>query len=187
MNKIKRRFLDVFARYFILILVAMPNLYLFYLMFTPLTFYPVYFLLNLFFGASLIGGVILSGQIPIELINACIAGSAYYLLLILNLSIPNIKIRKRIKMVLFAFAFLLVINILRIFLLSTLLINGSVFFDLTHKIFWYLFSMLFVVGIWLFEIKIFKIKEIPVYSDLKFLWKNSLLKDFKKSKRAEKD
>jgi len=176
MEKISKQFIDLLIRYAILIIVAIPNFWLFYLLFTPLTVYSVYFLLNLFFDSSLMKNIILIGEFPIELIPACIAGSAYYLLLILNLSTPKIKIQKRAKMILFSFTFLLILNILRIFLLSLVFISGNSLFDITHKLFWYLGSTVFVVGIWFVEVKLFKIKEIPFYSDIKFLYKKSNLK-----------
>jgi len=176
MDKTAKQFIDIFIRYTILILSAIPNLYLFYLVFTPLTIYPVYFLLSLFFEPSLMGNIILINKIPIEIIKACISGSAYYLLFILNLSIPNIRIKKRIKMILLAFASLLILNILRIFLLSLMLITDSIWFGITHILFWYILSVVFVLGIWFLEVKFFRIKQTPFYSDLKFMYKNSSLK-----------
>jgi len=171
MEKGSRKYIDIFARYLIIILIALPNLFIFYKIFTPLTTLPVFFLINIFFNATLSGTTILLQHISIEIIPACVAGSAYYLLFILNLSVPQIKLSKRIKMVLFAFVTLLLVNIIRIFLLSLMAISGSSYFDITHKIFWYLLSIVFVVGIWFTEVKIFKIKQIPVYSDLKSLIK----------------
>ncbi|MCK5150134.1 pacearchaeosortase [Candidatus Pacearchaeota archaeon] len=169
--------LSFIIRYLLLIVFAFPNFWLFYFIFTPLTLYPVYFLLNFFFEPSLIGNsVILVNNSPIELIGACIAGSAYYLLLIFNLAIPKINPVKRIKMILFSFTLLLILNILRIFLLSLMFIAGSSIFDITHKVFWYVGSIVFVVGIWFLEVKLFKIKEIPFYSDIKSLYKKSNLK-----------
>jgi len=166
---ISARIKDVFIRYLILILVALPNLWLFYFIFTPLTIYPLYALFSIFFETSLSGNIItLYNCVPIELIDACIAGSAYYLLLILNLSIPNIEFAKRIKIIAVSFVSLLLINILRIFFLSVLYASGSSLFDITHQIFWYLGSIVFVVGIWFVEVSIFKIKGIPFYSDIKF-------------------
>ena len=162
---------EIFIRYIILVVVALPNLYLFYFVFTPLTLYPVYFLLGLFYNVSLNGVVISMGDFSIELLGACIAGSAYYLLLILNLSTPKIKFSKRIKMLSVAFISFLIINILRIFLLSIMFVSDSAWFNITHKLFWYAGSMIFVVGIWFLEVRFFKIKEIPLYSDLKFLWR----------------
>src|SRR3989344_411609 len=167
-------FVDILIRYAILIILALPNFWLFYFVFTPLTVYFVYFLLNLFFNASVSGTTInIIDYVPIEIIGACVAGSAYYLLSILNLSTPNINLQKRVKMILFSFFFFLIINVLRIFLLGILLVNGSSFFDITHKLFWYIGSTLFVVGIWFAEVKCFKIKEIPFYSDIKLLYKNT--------------
>jgi len=169
---------NVIIRYLILIAVAIPNLFLFYIIFNPLTVLPVYFLLGLFFDASLFSSsiILLNGFFPIELIEACIASSAYYLLLILNLATPGLKLKTRIYSILFSFAVFLVINILRIFILSLVAISGSPVFDITHKVFWYLVSTLFVVGIWFAEIKLFKIKEIPIYSDLKNLYDKSSLR-----------
>jgi len=163
-----KRLCAIFLRYLILIATAFPNLYLFYKVLTPLTLYPVYFLINLFFDASLIGEKILFEGLNIELIKACIAGSAYYLLLILNLSTPDIKIAKRFKLIFFSFAFFLFFNILRIFFLSVLLKLNPAIFDSVHKLLWYFISTIFVVGIWFFSIRIFKIKRIPFYSDIKY-------------------
>ena len=178
MKRRSKRFLDIFVRYFLLVIIALPGLWIFYFVFTPLTVYPIYFLLNLFFDVSLLAGNILliDREIPIEFIKACIAGSAYYLLTILNLATPGIKLKKRINMLLLAFAIFLVLNLLRIFLLSFLAISGSSYFDATHRLFWYSLSTIFVVAIWFAEVKLFKIKEIPFYSDIKFLYKTSRLK-----------
>ena len=187
MDKTGKQIIDILIRYAILILSALPNLYLFYLVFTPLTIYPVYFLLSLFFEPSLMGNIILVNQIPIEIISACISGSAYYLLFMLNLSTPNIKIKKRIKMIFIAFASLLILNILRIFLLSLMLIKDSVWFGITHMFFWYVLSIVFVLGIWFLEVKFFRIKQVPFYSDIKFVYKNSSLKKSKHSKGANKN
>jgi len=167
MVKKKNGFLDLIVRYLILVLVAIPNLWLFYLVFTPLTAYPVYWLLGLFYDTSLLNNniILVNHTISIELVRACIAGSAYYLLLILNLSTPEIKVKKRIKMIALSFFVFFIVNILRIFSLSLVAVAGSSFFDITHTIFWYALSTVFVVAIWFAEVRIFRIKEIPFYSD----------------------
>ncbi len=177
MRKTSKQFLDILIRYSILILIALPNLWLFYFIFTPLTLYPVYFLLNLFFNVSLTGNVVeIMNCASIEIIPACIAGSAYYLLLILNLSLQKIKLRKRLNMISIALIAFLLINIIRVFLLSTIFFLDFSWFDIAHKLFWYVGSIVFVIGIWFAEMKFFKIKEIPFYSDIKFLFKQSGLK-----------
>lgn len=178
-----KNYSSIILRYLILLIVAVPNLFLFYFIFTPLTVYPVYFLLNLVFNASLVQNTILLGQeYAIEIISACVAGSAYYLLLILNLSTPDIPIKKRLNMIFLSFLSLLILNILRIFILVLVLMILPNMFDVTHKLFWYFISILFVVGIWFTEVKYFRIKTTPVYSDIKFLIKN-----IKKSKNSKKN
>ncbi len=186
MRNLKKTITDIFTRYLIMVLIAIPGLWIFYAIFTPLTIYPIYFLLNLFFGASLSGNIItVSSCFPIEIIEACVAGSAYYLLLILNLATPNILLKKRLQIIGESFLALLIINLLRILFLSVMYISGSGLFDVTHKIFWYLANVIFIVGIWFFMVKSFKLKETPFYSDIKFFV--NLKKKAKKSKHSKKD
>ena len=177
MKKTHKQSADIFLRYLILVLVAIPSLWIFYLIFTPLTIYPTFLILNLLFDSILIKNVIIiNNEIPIEIIKACIAGSAYYLLLVLNLSTPNINLKKRTKMILIAFSALLIMNVLRIVFLSAIFLEGLSFFVVAHQLFWYFLSTVFVVAIWFSEVKLFKINEMTFYSDFKFLNKYSLLR-----------
>jgi exosortase/archaeosortase family protein len=177
--------LDLILRYLILIIFGISNSAIFYFLFTSLTVYPVYFLLKIFFDTSLVSSILTINNTSIEIIGACVAGSAYFLLLILNLSTRGIKLEKRILVLLFSFFSLLIFNILRIFLLSALLISGTSFFDVAHKLFWYVGSVFFVVLIWFSSVKLFKIKEIPFYSDIICLLDHSR-KNSKKTKRSNK-
>ena len=123
---------SLILRYMILIVSAYGNLLIFYVILAPLTIYPAFFLLSLFYNASLSSNIISIANFNIYLIDACIAGSAYYLLLILNLSTPHIK--KRISAILFSFVSFLIINILRIFIFSLLFINSfSLFFHCIYS------------------------------------------------------
>ena|SRR3989344_5582989 len=179
MNKLHKGFAELSFRYLILIAVAIPSLWIFYAVFTPLTFYPTYLILNLFFDVMIVKNAnifIINNEIPVEIIRACVAGSAYYLLFALNLATPGIKIEKRVKMILAAFSALLAMNVLRIIFLIAIFFEGTVFFIVAHQIFWYFISTIFVVLIWFSEVKFFKIKEIPFYSDFKLLHKHSLFK-----------
>ena len=177
LKKDSRNILDIVSRYLILVLISIPNLWLFYFIFTSLTIYPVYFLVSLLFEeVALFGDIVIIDGLAVEFIRACIAGSAYYLLLILNLSTPKINLKKRITMILISFAALLIINIIRIFVLILVFFYGFSFFDITHKFFWYFMSTIFVIIIWFAEVKYFKIKEIPFYSDMKYLYKRILRK-----------
>ena len=176
MKKDGKQILDIVLRYFLLIIVALSGLGIFYTIFSPLTIYPTFFLLDLFFNASLYGNIInIVGSISIEIISACVAGSAYYLLLILNLATPKIKFKNRITILVLAFIAFLAFNLLRIFILSLFAIYDFSFFDITHKVFWYVGSTIILAGIWFAEVKFFKIKGIPFYSDLNFLYNKTKL------------
>ena len=167
MKKEDRKAIFIFIRYLILILITLPNLFLLYFIFTPLTIYPVNSILSLFYNSQLTGNQISINNTSIELIDACTAGSAYYLLLLLNLSIP-MSLKKRIYSIAFSFFIFLAVNILRISVFTILLVNSFKYFDITHKIFWYFLSGIIVFLVWLITIKTFKIKEIPFYADIKF-------------------
>lgn len=157
---------NLIARYLILLIIGL-NLWLVYLILTPITLYPVYFLLKVFYSsASVSAGSIFISNYQISLINACIAGSAFYLLLILNLS-THMNSRQRLYSLVYSFSALLILNIARIVILSALFVNNFAFFDITHKLFWYFLSTIFVIAIWFSAVYFFRIKNIPVYSDLK--------------------
>jgi hypothetical protein len=159
----------MFLRYIILILVALPSLYLFYLIFTPLTLYPSYWILSIFHDVALWDSSFIIGNSLIQIIPACIAGSAYYLLLILNLTTP-MKPSLRVKSLAFLLLSLLFFNILRLVVFTSLFVAGFSYFDLAHKAVWYFGSTLFVVILWFLNVYLFKLREIPAYSDMKRLY-----------------
>jgi exosortase/archaeosortase family protein len=186
MKDVKNKVMSFSIRYLVLVLVAIPNLSLFYYIFSPLTIYPSYWLFTLVFDASLYQNLILLNSTSvIEIIPSCVMGSAYYLLLILNLSVPGIKLGKRLFMIVSAFLTLLIINVLRIFLLGVLYTSNSPWSDPLHVFFWYFLSIIFILGIWFAQTKIFKIKEIPFYSDIKFLYQE-IKEGFAKNKKDKK-
>jgi len=158
---------NLILRYFFIVLLGLGNLKIFYTIFTPLTIKTFAFLIGLFTPTTLIQNIVITDYFAFEIIPACVAGSAYYLLFILIFSTPNINKLKRFKVVLFSFTFLFLLNLLRLITLA--LFSNSIYFESIHVFFWYGLSTIFVVGIWLSSIKIFKIKSIPAYDDFKFL------------------
>ncbi|MFW6027161.1 MAG: pacearchaeosortase [Candidatus Woesearchaeota archaeon] len=170
MKKNKKEVKNLIIRYFLLLVFLFIGLKLVYFIFEPLTRYPVYWLLDIFYNVSLSNSIILfPGLNFIEIAGACIAGSAYLLFLILNLSTPKISLLKRLKLLGIAFGSFLILNIIRIFILGILVVRDSPSFSFVHSFFWYFLSIIFVVGIWFFEVKKFNIKHIPFYSDIMFL------------------
>jgi len=162
--------IPIFLRYGSILFIALIFFYsnFFYKLLLLPTIYSVKLLLGFFYETTVSGSIILVNSLAIEIIPACVAVSAYLLLLILNITTP-MTIRKRLFSIIFSVLSLLVINILRIFFFSLLLINEYAYYDLLHKIFWYILSILLVLGIWFAAVFLFKINSIPAYSDLKSL------------------
>ncbi len=188
MNIQERKIYSIFNRYFLILILGLGDLALFYILFTRPTVILSNFLLSLISPTVLLENSILFKETLINIIPACVAGSAYYLLTILSISIPNIKLKKRLSLIGFLFLSLFLFNSLRIFLLAT--ISRTDLFNTVHLITWYFITTIFVVAIWFLAVRLFKIKEIPIYSDVKFLLrsiKKSKSKKTKKSKRSKKN
>jgi exosortase/archaeosortase family protein len=149
-------------------LVLRYFLTIFFGFFIPL-FYAIFglatrFFLKLFLKDSLIvENLLIVKNLTIEIIPACIGGSAYYLLLALNLLTP-MKIKKRILFIILSFLLFFSFNLFRLLFLIFLELKGiQTYFY--HKALWYFGSTIFVFFTWFICIKIFKIKEIPVVTD----------------------
>ncbi len=167
MSNSNKKVVFLFLRYAIILIFGVGNFYILYKILTPITINSTNVILRLFTLTTLSGDVIHFGQTTIKIAPPCVAGAAFFLLFALLLSIPNIKIKTRIYAVLTAMATLLIINIARILILAPL--TTAKYFEIIHWIFWNILSTVFVVGIYFATIKYYKIKGIPVYSDLKYL------------------
>jgi exosortase/archaeosortase family protein len=170
-----KNLLFIFSRYFLGLALAINNLYLFYLIFTPLTVYPLYLLLSLIYEISLSSHVILIENFRIVVVDACIAGAAYYLLTLLNLFV-KMPLKKRIKSLLFSYFVFWLLNITRLFIFSVLFVRSFSFFNILHLLFWYVLSGVLVFLVWILTIKKFKITSTPVIDDFKPIFTASLLK-----------
>ena len=165
------RYLILLALIIVLILPIKNPLV--YIILTPITVYPVVFLLKIFVNVNFFYGsngpmFLLGAKTLIEIVPACVAGAAYILLLALNLCV-KMKPQKRIFSLILSFLILLIFNILRIFAFSLLYYHSIPGIDFTHMFFWYVISTIFIVLIWFFVVKVFKIEELPLYSDIKSL------------------
>ncbi len=165
---------QLIIRILIAILITIVFLKLFYRIFFPLTIYPVYYFLKLFFEGSLIGNIILINEYNLNFIEACVATMAYFLLAMLILFTKDINLKKRIYMFLVGSILILAFNIIRIIvLIIILLVYGANAFESVHLFIWGFVSTLYVFLVWIILIKMFKVKSIPIYSDLKELYKKS--------------
>ena len=157
----------ILLRYICLLLVGLFILSVTFAQFILIiTIYPVHFMLNLFFESFVVGSLILVEKVSIELISACLAISAYLLLISLNFLVA-MRPLKRILSLIFSVVLLLSLNIARIFVLSLWIIEDVAYYDIVHKFIWYFLSTILVVGVWFLTAYLFNIKEIPIYSDFR--------------------
>lgn len=164
--------LSVFLRYILLVIAPLGGLWFFYTIFRPLTVFPSYLFLKLVDSSTelfYMTTIFFRGEY-IELIGACIAGAAYYLLLILNMT-TRMPLKKRLLNLVFLWCVFLIANILRILVFVFLAYFEFTYFDLAHSFVWYVGSTVFVVLVWFVSVKIFRIDSIPVYDDFKDLTK----------------
>ena len=163
-----KKVINLFLRYIFMIILGLGNLVVFYEFLTPLTVKSIQGILSIFYDSvDTIGSWIYFNGISVEIIPACVAGAAFYLLFILIFSTPGIKPRDRAYVVLYSFALLFIFNIIRILFLITMF--GISYFETIHWIFWNIISTIVVVGIWFYMVKKFNIKETPVYSDVRYI------------------
>ena len=162
-----RNVATLLLRYGILLVLPLFNLALFYLVFTPLTIAPVYAVIQILYpGAVLLGSstIFFQGEYA-QIIPACIAGAAYYLLIILNLTTP-MSAAQRVKSLLFLIIAFLVLNILRIIFFMYWFASGNNYFDIAHQATWYFGSTVMIFIIWFTNVLLFRIQAIPVYTDI---------------------
>lgn len=158
--------ISLVIRYGFLLILGL-NFALIYKVMNPLTIYPSFYAFNHLYGAVFYPpNVIAFKGYFTAIVNACVAGSAYYFLLILNLTTP-MALFKRVKTIVFLLTSFYLINLLRIILFGTLFYKGFKYFDITHLWTWYLGSTILIVLLWFLAVWLFEIREIPVYSDFK--------------------
>ena len=175
-RKTNNYYSDLFIRLLGILLVTL-NFNLFYVILTPITLYLSYFLANLFYNAVIVGSAIGVDGFGFNIINACVAGAAYYLLFLFVMGLKDCSWTKRVKMFFSGAFILLAVNVIRIFILMVLNLElGHSYFEAVHLIFWNFMSGIFIFLIWIFLVKKFKAGGIPFLSDIRFLFDNSLLK-----------
>ena len=142
---------------------------LLYKILIPITLYPSFYILKLIgYNAKLSNTSILINSQTLTFIPACAAASAYILLGILILLTKDIKLKTSLKMFFLGSFIILLANIIRIESLIIVLINGGKnYFETLHLLIWKVLSSIFVALVWIFLIKRYKIKSIPLISDFK--------------------
>ena len=162
----RRKLVLLISRYTITLLLGL-FISLFYKIFTPLTLRTLYLSLSMISDVHLFGYSLVVDGFVIDIIPACVSGSAYYLLFVLNMLTP-MSVIKRFLLLLSSFFMFFVFTILRILFLIYLLIRHtpSSLYGIIHKLLWFFVSTLLVLFIWLLSTRLLNIKEIPLLSDV---------------------
>ncbi|MEK6918981.1 MAG: pacearchaeosortase [Nanoarchaeota archaeon] len=172
MNYSNSFFVALISRYLSLFLISINGLFIIYYFMSPITYFLSLFMLGLVGSTQgfFLEKLIVFNGLTIGLVDACVAGAAYYLLLALCLTTPMI-LHKRVKAVVFSLSLFLIINVIRITIFSLIAVSegGSNYFDTLHLFSWYFLSIIIVLGVWFTTTKVFVISGIPVYDDFKFL------------------
>lgn len=148
------------------VLISYP---IFYMILAPLTLHFSYFFFSIFAPSALIGNRIVTLTNSFVFIPACVAASAYILLAILILLTKDISPSERFQMFVYGSLAILAFNVLRIELLLLAYFKLETAFDSIHLFVWKFMSTAFVVFLWLGIARLYRVKAIPVYSDLRHI------------------
>ncbi len=132
---------------------------------------PTLHLTKFFFSEGVIEGTsfLIQGY-ALNFIPACIATIAYILLALLILSTKDLSWKQRTAMFLTGSIMIFIANMLRIWvLLHFLLTYGYETFSLWHLFIWHGVSSIFVALTWIVLVRLYHVKSIPAYDDLKEL------------------
>lgn len=161
----------VYIRYLAALIVAL-SYNLFSMLLSPLTVFVSASFLPLFYDTIQVGNTITIHAVPFVFIPACTATLAYIFLAELLLVTRGISFYMGSRMFLLGCLGIFVMNIARIIFLITLYFSfGENYFDAVHIFFWQVVSTVFVAVIWILLVERYKIKTIPIYSDMKELLK----------------
>ena len=163
---------DILVRYILIIIFAWgPFAILYYLLTIP-TIEVLTFVLKYFYEIVRVGNLVYVDGFIVEVALRCVSATAYFLLLFLVLSTAQLTVTKRLKALIIGFSTLFILNIGRMFFLIFILSNfGKYIFSIAHFMLEYFFSIYLVIGIWLGIVWVLKIKTIPIYSDVKALYR----------------
>ena len=175
----------LFIRILVLILITL-GYGLFYRIFYPPTILVSFVVLKLFIKNLVINfseHYLSPGCGKLMFVEACVASTAYYLWSLLVLFTKDLG-KKVWKLWIYGVLLIFGMNVLRIIVLVLILYYfGQSWFDLIHLVFWRFVAGIYVALVWIFLVNKFKVKSIPVYSDVKELLKSIKSKKRKNTKR----
>jgi exosortase/archaeosortase family protein len=172
-----KRFVSLVVRYVLLLVVGF-NLPFFYGLLLRFTVVVSSFVFSLFSSPLVVDNFIRLPFVVLEIIPSCVAGSAFYLLLVLSFSLGSTSWSKRLLVFFFSASLLFLFNVFRIVILAFL--GSSNFFPVLHWLFFTFLSTVVVVLLWLFALRLFSVSAIPFWTDVGLLLEKA---DYSKAKK----
>ena len=158
------------GRYLLLILIPLGNMALLSAVLAPLTIAASFWCIQAMYGSAMLLGtntIFFKGYYA-SIISACVAITAYYLLIVLNLTTP-MSLKKRLCSLVFSLGLFFALNVTRITVFARLFERGYDYFSLAHELTWYFGSTVLVILVWFVTVFVCQIKDIPLYTDVSTL------------------
>lgn len=134
--------------------------------------YPTIYLVSLFFNSVIQENVLVIGSYSFTFIEACIAPYAYYFILLLVLFCKDLTLILRLKLIAIGWLLIFWMNVFRIVVIIFLTLQyGMDMFNIVHMIWWQFLSGIYIALVWIFLVWKYKIRETPIYDDVKYLMK----------------
>lgn len=175
----RKKTLSLITRLSLTILILLIPINIYQELFREITLKIIVYFLHLANASPIVGKYSIKNSIEIfgttyvDIVKYCVTSSAYYLLTIFTVITQGIPIIKRVAMFLIGAILIFLMNITRIIALIIILLKqGPEVFEFAHAIFFMILSTVYVIVVWTLLSLIFKIKTIPLYSDVKDLLKN---------------
>lgn len=166
----------VLATIILLLIPVVFSINIFQIIFEKVTLNLVYLILKAAKMNPTIGSygvkhaIALLGGYTLNIVKYCVTASAYFLLTTLTILVHDVSIGKKIKIILFGYAAIFAMNIVRIlFLLVTLIERGPEYFNEVHDIIGTILAIAYVIVLWFVLSILMDIKTIPIITDIKIL------------------
>jgi exosortase/archaeosortase family protein len=167
----KREYSLILRLLFAITLISFSNSYTWII--TKISLILSYLQLKLFFNSAILNdNLIILGERSIEYVSSCAAVGAYMFLAILIFFTGGIALRKGLHLFFVGSLLIFLANLIRIDILAYLLVNENInLFIGLHLFTWKMLSGIYVALVWIFLVKKYKIKEIPIVGDYNYLKK----------------
>lgn len=167
-----------------IILPAALQINIFQTLFQNITLQVSYIFLKLVDSGAVVGSfgvkhaIDIFGEYTLNIVEYCVTSSAYYFLTLLAILVYDVSIIKRLGILVWGYLAIFAMNIVRILILVTMLVErGPEYFQTAHDFLGAALSIFYVIIIWILFSIASNIKSIPVITDIRILVEDITKKD----------